>query len=95
MNDVLAPGCYCKKCSAPVNPKDEKCPNGHILKEVGKHHVVVLEEKLGLSDEVKTELTKTQLSIIERASKWITSRYIEAFTINLGVIQITIKERKD
>jgi len=32
-------GCYCKKCNAPVNQTDEKCPNGHILAEVGRAFV--------------------------------------------------------
>ena len=48
-------GCYCKKCCISVDPKDEKCPNGHILKEVGKHFVVVAKEKMGLSAEIGDE----------------------------------------
>jgi len=32
-------GCYCKKCGALVDPTDEKCPNGHVLAEVGRHFV--------------------------------------------------------
>jgi len=52
MDEVLGPGCYCRKCGAPVDPMDEKCPNGHILKEVGKHFVVVLEDKVGVSDKI-------------------------------------------
>jgi len=29
-------GDYCQKCGAPVDPTDEKCPNGHVLTEVGR-----------------------------------------------------------
>lgn len=29
-------GDYCKKCGAPVDPTDEKCPSGHVLAEVGR-----------------------------------------------------------
>ena len=55
MNEVLAPGCYCQKCGASIDPKNEKCPKGHILKEVGKRFVVVAEEKIGLSPEIGDE----------------------------------------
>lgn len=34
-----AQGCYCKKCGALVDPMDEKCPNGHVLAEVGRRFV--------------------------------------------------------
>jgi len=37
--DARANGCYCKKCGALVDPTDEKCPNGHVLAEVGRHFV--------------------------------------------------------
>lgn len=55
MNGALAPGCYCQKCGASVDPKDEKCPNGHILKEVGKHFVRVAGGKICLSHEIGDE----------------------------------------
>ena len=45
-------GCYCKECHAPVDQTDEKCPNGHILKDVGKAFVVTLEAKIGVSAEI-------------------------------------------
>lgn len=32
-------GDYCQKCGAPVDPTDEKCPNGHVLAEVGRSFV--------------------------------------------------------
>jgi len=48
-------GCYCKKCGASIDPADEKCPNGHVLKDVGRHYKVILKESIGLSDSIGKE----------------------------------------
>lgn len=45
-------GCSCKKCGASIDPADEKCPNGHVLKDVGRHYKVILKESIGLSDSI-------------------------------------------
>ena len=55
MDQEKSPGCYCKKCGAPIDPTDEKCPNGHVLKDVGRHYVVVLEESIDLSAKIGKE----------------------------------------
>ena len=39
MSESREDGCYCKQCGALVDPMDEKCPNGHVLAEVGRHFV--------------------------------------------------------
>jgi len=51
MSESSKDGCYCQKCGAPVDPTDEKCPNGHILKEVGKRFVRTAEERITMSGE--------------------------------------------
>ena len=52
MSEPGKPEYYCEKCGAPVDPTDEKCPNGHDLKEVGIQIKKLLEEKLVLNDTV-------------------------------------------
>lgn len=39
MSEPREDGCYCQKCGAPVDPTDEKCPNGHVFAEVGRAYV--------------------------------------------------------
>ena len=39
MSESSKDGDYCQKCGAPVDPTDEKCPNGHVLAEVGRAFV--------------------------------------------------------
>jgi len=47
---VPKPKYHCQKCGAPVEPTDEKCPNGHDLSIVGKAIKLTLTEGLTLSD---------------------------------------------
>jgi len=54
-NQEKSSRCYCKKCGALINPTDEKCPNGHLLKDVGRAYEVICKEILGFSDSIGEE----------------------------------------
>ena len=50
---------YCKKCDADIKSTDEKCTNcGSILKKVGRHIKMTLEDRIVVSDELKLKLNK-------------------------------------
>lgn len=98
MSESREDGCYCKKCGVPVNPTDEKCQNGHILKEVGRHFVRSAEAKIGVSAEVKTELTKAEKNFLQkigiRIRKSMKSMGADSVTIKLPGLEITFNERE-
>lgn len=95
MSHKRADGCYCKKCGASVNPNDEKCPKGHILKEVGKHFVVSAEEKIGISAEAKIEITREEENILKRiANRVRESMGADSLTIKLPFIDITFDKHE-
>ena len=100
MDQEKSPGCYCKKCGAPIDPTDEKCPNGHVLKDVGRHYVVVAEEKIEASADLKAVFTVKQLNIIERVYRVIkdklASKEIESITFGFPqLISIKIINKKE
>lgn len=58
MSEPREDGCYCRKCGAPVDPTDEKCPNGHILAEVGRAYVRTLIESLKIRASASWEIRR-------------------------------------
>lgn len=93
MSESREDGCYCKKCGVPVDPTDEKCRNGHVLKEVGRHFVRSAEAGIGVSAEAKIEITKEEEDLLKRMSnrikRAIEKRGIDSITIKLPFIDIT------
>jgi Zn finger protein HypA/HybF involved in hydrogenase expression len=90
---------YCRNCEAEIKPTDTVCPKcGKKLSEVGRNIVVNLTETIGVSDSVKTELTKEQKSIIKKVleaiKRELAKKEVESITINFGVISFTIKNKK-
>lgn len=48
--DTPIPTYQCQKCDAPVNPTDEKCPNGHDLSIVGKKIKLLIKDEIKFTD---------------------------------------------
>lgn len=91
---------YCQNCGAQIKLTDTICPKcGKNLKQVGRRIVVTITEAIVLSDEVKVELTKEQIGIIEKVRKAVknqlASKEIEFITIGFPQrISSEIKSRK-
>lgn len=61
---------YCQNCSSEIKSTDTICPKcGKNLQEVGRRIEVTITETIGLSDEVKVQLTKEQIGIVEKVRK--------------------------
>ena len=92
-----APKYHCVKCDAIVNLTDEKCPNGHVLKDVGIKMKLLLEDKITLSDQLEIRLPKIEENLLKRMSnrikKEMEKRGIDSITIKLPFIDITFDER--
>lgn len=92
---------YCKKCDSEIKPINKTCPKcGSILADVGRRIEITLVEELKLSDEVKAELSKEQLNIIERGWDAIRNLFssVEIDSITFGFpqfISVKIKKKKD
>lgn len=56
---------YCKKCGVSVNPTDEKCSNGHDLKEVGTQIKLYLDDRLFVSDKISIVQSASEAVIIK------------------------------
>jgi len=76
MSESSKDGCYCQKCSAPVDPTDEKCPNGHVLAEVGRAFV----------RSASSSLNSTADAIIVRSPLTFLGQAIRNENFLLGVI---------
>jgi RNA polymerase subunit RPABC4/transcription elongation factor Spt4 len=92
---------YCRNCGSEIKPTDTVCPKcGKKLSEVGRNIVVTLTETIAISDEVKAQLTKEQIGIIEKVrkvvKKQLASKQIESITINFRQrVSAEIKIRKE
>lgn len=87
---------YCNKCSAEIKPTDKKCPNcGSDLTEVGRRIELTITETLMLSNEVKVELSKEQLNIIDRVWNAIKDFEVDSITIGFPIgFSVTLKKKK-
>lgn len=92
---------YCQNCGSQIKPTDEVCPKcGKKLSEVGRRIEVTVTGTMGLSAEVKAQLTKQQIGIIEKVrkavKKQLASKQIEFITISFPQrISAEIKNRKE
>ncbi|MCW4051239.1 MAG: hypothetical protein NWE89_16060 [Candidatus Bathyarchaeota archaeon] len=91
------PKYHCQKCDAPIDPTDKICPNGHVLKEVGKKIKLHLEDRINLFSSFEIKLSKEEENFLKRMSnrikKALEKSGIDAITINLGIINITFDRR--
>ena len=55
MSEPREDGCYCQKCGASVDPTDEKCPNGHVIADVGRAYVRTAIESIKITADASWE----------------------------------------
>lgn len=70
-------GCYCQKCGIPVDPTDEKCPNGHVLAEVGRAYLISASGSIKFTADAVLVAHKTRCFIIMPFSE--TKNHSETF----------------
>jgi hypothetical protein len=92
---------YCQNCGQQIKPTDTVCPRcGENLSKVGRKIEVTITETIAVSNEVKAQLTKGQICIIEKVRKTIknqlASKEIESNTIRFSQrFSAEIKNRRE
>jgi hypothetical protein len=92
---------YCQNCGSQIKSTDTICAKcGKNLKDVGRRIEVTITETISLSDEVKVQLTKEQIGIIDKVRrivrKQLASKEISSVTIGFQKgVSAEVKSRKE